>query len=701
MTTSEHRHIGLDPVALGILRSRLQATAEEGAITIERTAISPVISESRDYSSTLLEANGDLIVAGGALTHHFGVCSHAVRATLEAHGETLQPGDLFFANDPHHGGGLHAQDVLIQLPVFHGEELIAWVVNSGHMLDMGGMVFGSWSPEAVDCYQEALRLPPVHLSRAGVEQSEIWAVVLNNVRVPDVVEMDMRSLIAGVSVARDKLLEIATGMGVESFLHGVGELKALADREMRRRISALADGVYRYTSWTEWHGELYPVPCKLTVADDELEFDFAGAPPQTDHFFNSKPHIIEAILVGDSTDVLAFDLPLTQGMFGPITVRCPPGTIVNSEPPAPIASAHIDVAINATTAAQQCLMLALTASDPVEASHLLCGPLAVSAMALQIWSYLTPNGTPNGWMMMDGSLAGNSAGHDRDGTDLWTFMVARKPILEAIDVEMLEWWHPLLVDFKRMRAGAYGAGRNRGGAGCHMQFRPHGTKSFSGSLLAIREEFPLAGVAGGSPGATSEFLLHHEDRPAEDLAGKSSGVVVGEGDALEFRLGSGGGYGDPLDREPTRVALDVRHGRFTAAEAEQMYGVVLSGREPDIGATAARREGLRRGRLSAAAPARRPGSAGTTPPADLAARPLYPGVEQRGHHAVAAESGAVLAVAPDPWTDGCPTITRALTGTLVERSYLDPETGRVLLTEVVPDGVGCAIEVSPLSWTRA
>ena len=188
--TAISREGRLDAVTLEVLRSRLQATAEEGAITIERTAISPVIAESRDYSCTLLEANGDLIVAGGAITHHFGVCGHAVRATLAKFGDTIAPGDMFFANDPHNGGGLHAQDVLVQLPVFAGDRLIAWVVNSGHMLDMGGLTFGSWSPEAIDCYQEALRLPPVRLFRAGKEQSDVWDIIRNNVRVPDIVEMD-------------------------------------------------------------------------------------------------------------------------------------------------------------------------------------------------------------------------------------------------------------------------------------------------------------------------------------------------------------------------------------------------------------------------------------------------------------------------------------------------------------------------------
>ena len=689
----------LDPVSLEVLRSRLQATAEDGATTIERTAISPVISESRDYSCTLLEANGDLILAGGALTHHFGVCGQAVRATIKAYGDSLAPGDMFFANDPHNGGGLHAQDVLIQLPVFVDDRLIAWVVNSGHMLDMGGMVFGSWSPDAVDCFQEALRLPPVHLFRGGEEQSAVWKIILNNVRVPDIVEMDLRSLVAGCEVAKDKLVETARSMGVERFLSGLHGLRSLAEREMRRRISGLTDGVYRYTSWVEWHGELFEVPCALTVAADELVFDFTGAPPQTDHYFNSKPHIIEAIVVGDCTDVLAFDLPLAEGMFAPITVVCPPGTVVNSAPPAPVASAHIDVAINATTAAQQCVMLAIAASEANEASGLLCGPLAVSSMALNTWSYETQAGTPDGWMMMDGSLAGNSAGFDRDGTDFWTFMIARKPILEAIDVEMLESWYPVLVDFKKMRSGPYGAGRYRAGAGCHMRFRAHGTAQLTGALLAIREDFPLSGTAGGLPGATSEFVLHRAEGPSVPLAGKSSGVVLGPDDSLEFCLGSGGGHGDPLTRDPAAVARDVRHGRLGPAEAADVYGVVLVDGRPDDDATRARRADERRQRLAAAVPARRPVPADTrgTGPTGR----IHPGVDQHGELAVASASGAVLAVAPQPWTDGCPTLERPLTPGLVERSYLDPVTGDLLLVEVAPEGHPCTIESRPRRWIEA
>lgn len=690
----------LDAVTLEVLRSRLQAIAEEGAITIERTAISPVIAESRDYSCTLLEANGDLIVAGGAITHHFGVCGHAVRATLAKFGDTIAPGDMFFANDPHNGGGLHAQDVLVQLPVYAGDQLIAWVVNSGHMLDMGGLTFGSWSPEAVDCYQEALRLPPVRLFRAGVEQRDVWDIIRNNVRVPDIVEMDLRSLVAGCDVARAKLVGLSDAMRPAQFLRGLTSLKELAEQEMRRRISALTDGVYRYTTWTEWHGELFQVPCALTVSGDRLEFDFTGAPPQTTHFFNSKPHIIEAQIVGDGSDVLAFDLPLTQGMFAPVTVTVPPNSIVSSLPPAPVASAHIDVALNASMAAQQCIMLAMAASEPFEATHLLCGPVAPTAMGISLWSYTTPSGLPDGWMLLDGSLSGSSAGYDRDGTDMFTFMVARKPIIEAIDVEMLEWWYPVLTDFKKIRSGAFGAGRHRGGAGCHMQFRPHGTDRLVGSLIAVREQFPLAGTAGGQPGATTEFTLHHPDAVDAPIPGKASGVVVGERDALEFRLGSGGGHGDPLEREPDEVAREVRQGRLSAEQAAAVYGVVVDEGRADPAATGRYRAALLADRLAGAAPPRRMVSEddGEATGPDL---PLYPGVVQRGRRAYAAVSGACLAQAPDPWTDGCLTIERAVTASLTERSYLDPRTGRALLVEVVPSGHGCTITSSPVRWSQS
>ncbi|WP_029138638.1 hydantoinase B/oxoprolinase family protein [Nakamurella lactea] len=691
-----------DPIALEVLRSRLQAVAEEGAITIERTAISPIIIESRDYSCTLLEADGSMMVAGGAISHHFGICGPAVHVTMATHAGSIAPGDVFLSNDPYNGGGLHPQDVVVQMPVFHHDTLIGWVVNSGHLIDLGGMVFGSWSPAATECYQEALRFPPVRLFRAGVEQPDVWGILRTNVRQSAMVEMDLRSLVAGCQVAADKLISIADGMGTAGFVDGVAELRRLAEAEMRRRIRQLADGEYSYDMWVEWHDELYQVPTRMTVRGDELVFDFDGAPPQADHFFNTQPHIVTAGVVGDISDVLTYDLPLNEGMFAPVTVNCPAGTIMHSAPPAPVASAHCDVALAASTAATECVMMAIAASQDSEVAHLATGPIASTTLAIQIWAYVGPFG-PDGWMMLDGAMGGAAAAHDHDGIDLSNFMVSRAQIMEASDVESLEAAYPMLVDFKRARGGAFGEGTFRSGGGAHMQLRPHGVPQIVGQCLAIREDIPLNGAAGGFPGGVCEFTLHRADGTSTALPGKSSDVVLTDGDAVEFALATAGGYGDPLDRDPQRVARDVRCSRITAEVALASYGVVMhDDGSPDPQASDRQRDEIRAERLLAARPAAT-AVAGPARPGDLDLPPqrLFVGVQRRGATAVAEQSGAILAHAPDSWTSGCPTLERQVAPAIIERTYLDPRTGRSLLVEAVPSGSPLSIVSSPDHWTRA
>jgi N-methylhydantoinase B len=691
----------VDPIAAEVLRSRLAAIAEEGAVTVERTACSPVIAESRDNACAILDARGDLVAGGGGVAYNFGVCAHAVRHVMARHGDTIAPGDVFLANDPHDGGGLHPQDVIVQQPVFIEGRLVGWVANAGHMMDMGGMSFGSWSPAATECFQEALRMPPVRLFRAGVEQVDVWAIILNNVRVSTMVEMDLRSLVAGCQAAHDKLAAIAAQMGADEFTGLVDALRTATEAEMRRRISRLEDGVYSMATWTEWEDEYFVVPCALTVAGDSLTFDFTGAAPQSRHFFNSKPHIIRSILVSDVTDVIAHDLPLSEGLFAPITVVCPAASVVNSSPPAPIASAHFDVAMNASMAAQQCMMMAIAASaDDAPGRHLLSGPVAPSSMGLHTWSYVAQGGMPDGWLMLDGALVGSSAGHDRDGYDLFSFVVARQSIIEALDVEVFEQRYPVLVTAKRPRVDAGGAGRQRAGAGCQMSYRPYGVPGWTGVMLGMRGRVPLPGFGGGFPGDTTRFLVSRDGGEPQSVSGHDPGLQLGANDEFSFALGSGGGFGDPVDRDPELVARDVRLGRLGVDLARRTFGVVVAadGRV-DGSATAECRRALLRARLAAAAPARRPCPSLAQPEGE--ARPIYVGVVQIGSHAIAVDSGAVLTLAPDHWTDGCPVLCERLGDFAECRAYLDPLTGKALLVDVVPNGMERSISVMPQRWSQA
>lgn len=697
----------IDPIDLEVLRSRLEAIGEQSAAAVEHTAISPVVTESKDYSFTLLDAEGGLIIGAGQIEFHFGAASQAVKATITRHGDTIAAGDLFIANDPHNGGGLHPQDVMVQRPIFLGERRVAWVVLSAHLMDLGGMVMGSFAPDATECYQEALRLPPVRLFRRGEEVTDVWDVFRNNVRLAQLVEMDLRSLVAGCHVAQERVAAVVDSVGEERFVESLRAIRELTESEMRRRIEAIEDGVYRATSWTEFDEEFYEIPCTLTVDGDRMVFDFEGASPQTTHFFNSKPYIIESEFVAMLAARMARDLPYNEGVFAPLELRCPEGTIVNARPPAPIAAAHMHVALNAAEVALQTVRLALGASPDAPARRWLTGWGFESAIGNQVWSWLLPDGSADAFVVLDGNWVGGSGGTERDGLDLGRNLVGGDIDGFFTDIEILESWYPLLFTEKRSRPGVAGAGAHRAGGGNQMTFAPHGIDQMFGTLFGMRRWLPLEGAAGGAPGACNEFLVHHADGSVEQVDVNTSGVVVPAGESFQMRLASGGGFGDPLHRDPDDVSVDVASGRFSVDDAVAVYGVVIGddGRV-DAPATDEQRQVIRRSRLDRARPAAQPVSdadAGAAPAG--ADAPLYPGVVQRGAVAWSERSGAPLAVAPAHWTDGCPVLEEKRWDDgpdIVFRSYLDPASGDILHVEALAGADRArSFEVRPRRWTDA
>jgi N-methylhydantoinase B len=696
-----------DPIALELLRNRVEAIAEDAAATIERTGVSPTATETHDLSATLLDAGGSLVAGGGFVSFHWVAATNAVRHTIARYGDEIRPGDVFFANDPYNGGGLHPNDVFVERPIFLGDRLIAWVALSAHLADMGGMAVGSFAPNATECYQEAFRSPPVRLFRAGEEVTDVWDLLRTNVRAAWVVEMDLRALVAGGHVAQEKVAALAESMGVDAFVDGIHTLQDLSERELRKRIAAMPDGVYRSTNWTEWNDELYVTPCALTIDGDHMVFDFEGSSPQAAHFFNSQPYIIKSAMVMHFARVVAADLPYSEGLLAPLEMRCPEGTVVNARPPAPMNAGHMHIGMAAAEVMMQCVRLALWAADPpLPMSRLVHGWSGGPALSLAIWSGTDTDGGTAIWGMVDGTSGGGAAGAGRDGADVTVNPVGLAGSANETDIEVVESWYPLLVHERGVRRGVNGAGAFRSGGGNHMRFEPYGNDLLTGEMLGLREAMPLEGAAGGYPGSTTRYQITRAGGAVERVGTKDSGVVLRAGDVFEFWTGTGGGVGDPLDRDPEAVARDVAAGGLTSRDAATVYGVVLrrSGRV-DPGATARRRDEARADRLTRAAAPRKPVPARTRRgQPDGAAAPLYPGVVQRGAVAYAAASGAPLAIAPDHWTDGCPVLEEPRPGpgpAIVIRTYLDPSTGTSLHVEAIPDGEPRAFESSPTRWTGA
>ena len=693
----------IDPIDLEVLRSRLETIGDQACRAVEHTAVCPSITESKDYSVTILDAGGGLIIGSGEVVYHYGAASHAVRSTIARHDASIRDGDVFLSNDPHNGGGLHPQDVMVQQPIFHDAKLVAWVAVSAHLMDMGGMVLGSFSPEATECYQESFRLPPVRLFRQGEEMTDVWDLLRTNVRMADLVEMDMRGLVAGAHFATARVSELVALTGPEKFATSLTAIRDLTEAEMRRRIARIADGSYKATSWTEFLTEFYKVPCTLTVEGDTLIFDYEGASPQCKRYFNSKPYIIAAELVVMIYRLIAPDLPFNDGMFAPIILRCPEGSIVNCTPPAPIAAAHMHVGLNASGVGLEALMLALAASPESEFHQRTGGASWDSAIGVQLWTWTDKEGRADAYLTFEGLWAGSSAGAARDGNDHGRNVMG--PPVEASypDIEVLETWFPLLFLERAVRGGSEGAGTYRAGGGNHFSFRPHGVDTLHGVTFGMRRWLPLQGFAGGRPGACNEMVIHRADGSERMIDVSTSGEMVHDGDWYEVRLASGGGFGDPLDRDPVSVERDIRRDRLTAEQAREAYGVVPG----DAAATAKLRDEKRRARLARATPAARPLERGYVTIAGDA-QPLYPGVVHHGRVAVAAISGAPLAIAPDPWTAGCPMIVEHRWGEggidgpdVVYRTWLDPETGRSLHVEVALPEETDGFHVAPKHWVEA
>lgn len=692
----------IDPILLEVLRCKFEAIAGDGARTIIRNAISPVVAESKDCSCAIYSADGDLIVGGGKIQIAFHIGGNGIRVIKELHGDTVADGDVFLVNDPYNGGGLHAQDVIVHIPVFLDGRLAAWVGASAHMMDMGGMVPGSFSTVATEVYQEAFRMPPVRLYKQGEEQGDIWSILRCNVRMSDVVEMDMRSLIAGATVVRNQVLRVIADYSEDVFREAVETLSDLTEAEVRRRVAELEPGVYTTRSWTEWTEDFYHIPCSLSIDNGKLIFDYRGASPQTKHYFNSKPDVIKSLLGVGLAPYLARGLPFNEGLFRAFDVVTDPGSILDAQTPAPIGGPHLEVGQNAMEVGVRALNLAIAASPEARAYTHLSGPPSSSGSALHTLSGLGLKGEPQGWIMLEGALGGASAAHNRDGIEFSRELVGNGQLIDLVDVEILESWYPIKFERRELRKGTGGAGEFASGRPTSFAFTVDGTPELSLTIMGNRERLPIAGSAGGLPGNITQFTVRRaESGEVEGLACHQDGIHLSEGDTLMLSVSNGGGWGDPLVRDAAVVERDVSRGLFSAQEATAIYGVVIG----DPAATQARRAQILTERLGAAEPAPRP--LVWTPElrgvAIGASGPISAGVEQQGSVAVSSRSGVPLAVSPGNWMDGCPRIRNFVTthSDVEIIAYLDPETGHLLLVDVAPVGFGYSSRAEPRRWLDA
>ncbi|WP_224390023.1 hydantoinase B/oxoprolinase family protein [Pseudonocardia sp. ICBG1293] len=607
-----------DPVTIEIFSKALQNIAHEMGVVMMRASGSPVIAEAVDFSTFISDAEGDIVCYAGYITIYMGTARQAVKHILATTPrENIRPGDVFICNDPFTTGNAHQVDVGVVRPIFVGDEIVAWCWAEAHVNDFGGFAPGSMAPMATETYGEALRLPGVKIVSEGTIIDDIWRIIETNIRVPDMVLGDIRCFIAACNRCDDRINALVGEYGVETYRHYVEVAKDLAEQAVRDRIRELPDGVYSAVEYEEHNGhtnDLYPVACTLTVDDDHLTFDFTGSAPQTDGFVNCSAAITMGSAVSPALMTLFPDLPINQGTLRPLEVRTTPGTICDVTMPAPVSSGHLETGFRVSRVVTRLLGEAQAkAADPFIRDH-------VMASWQDSWCagfFYAPdeNGTLVPFPDMNGGSGGAGAQPVGDGMDVSGALA--QPQNSLPDIEINEFAYPILYLWRRLNQNSGGPGRFRGGAGLDLAWTPWYTTGGQEHTMLSCWQVPPNGTSGGYPGTSSRFTLTHGagvdralaqgripasvdelDAPPQALQGKQFGMIVGPGDVVTLRSGGGGGYGDPLEREPGAVAADVRAGLLSVAAADMAYGVVVQDGAADATATTARRHAIRAERRS-------------------------------------------------------------------------------------------------------
>ena len=497
-----------------------------------------------------------------------GVPSHtassmlAARAIVDRFRSEMKPGDVYLINDPYEGG-THLADVTVVKPIYYQGELLFMAINRAHHLDIGGMVAGSYSPEATEIYHEGIRIPPIRIYENDEPIQFIVDLLKINTRMPDLFESDIRAQVASCNVAEKRLLEMADEFGADRLKEILDAIQVYAEEMMRAEITQIPDGTYQGEVFLDGDGfDRKNVKVKVTikVAGDEMWVDFDGTDPQTTGFINSPfANSCTSVYVAVLTCV-SQAVPHNEGAYQPIHITAQEGTLVNPLPPAPVASCTLDTACAVLEAMYMALSKALPERAPA-AWNRWCGP-AISGVDPRSGEFYVGYafcGMGGGGAMpyQDGpSYIG-------DGIDLGGLTA---PNIETNELDM-----PHITECHEFLRDSGGAGKFRGGLGVRYSIRFNDEAPFL-AIFGDGVENPPFGLFGGHPGSTNRLIVN-EGTPEESVLPTKGMRQLKKGDTYTVYSSGGGGWGNPLERDREAVLDDVRNGYVSPEAAAETYGL--------------------------------------------------------------------------------------------------------------------------------
>jgi N-methylhydantoinase B len=537
----------LDPISFEILKNSLISIAEEMGVVLRRSSFSPNIKERRDFSCALFTAQGQLAAQAEHIPVHLGAMPYSVQAVLNESEDDLSEGDDVILNDPYRGG-THLPDITMISPIFYKERLIGFAANRAHHSDVGGVAPGSMSALSRDINQEGIRIPPIKLWSAGKPNRQLLDFVLTNVRTPDERLGDLRAQRAANLVGAKRLTELLKKSGVSTVESGMNQLIDYSEelivrkiRELPRKSSSAVD----YLDDDGFGTTNIPIKVKITVGRESIAFDFSGSSKQVLGPLNAVYSVTLSAIYYVVRCVTDPSIPANAGCFKPISVKAPSGTIVNAEPPAPVAGGNVET----STRIVDVTLKAFSSIIPERVCAACQGPMnnvTIGGVDPRTGKYFTYYETIAG---------GFGARYNKDGIDgIHTHMTNTL----NTPVEALESAYPLRVRRYELVQGSGGRGKYRGGLGIRRDTEVLAEGS-TFSLMGERQRHGPWGLFGGKSGSPGVYGIVRGNRTT-GLSSKTT-HSANRGDVLTVTTPGGGGYGTAGRRTKESIAQDRADGK--------------------------------------------------------------------------------------------------------------------------------------------
>ncbi|MCZ6677407.1 MAG: hydantoinase B/oxoprolinase family protein [Candidatus Poribacteria bacterium] len=549
-----------DPIKFEVIRNALVEATEEMTIALRRSAYSTNIKTRADFSCAFFDSELQPVAQAFTQPVHLGSLSELVPRVIREYGpENISPGDAILSNDPYLGG-VHLNDITLISPVYHNEELFGYVANLAHHVDVGG-----GAPASIgafrEVYQEGVIIPPVKLVQGGQIVSDIFRLILAQIRSKRETAGDFRAQVAANTTGVRRLGALLDRMGAETIAFYIDQLLTYTERRTRAEIAKLPQGAFTADGYVDNDGftdEPVHLVAKMVIDDDGVLFDLTGCDPQRRAPVNSTYAQTFSACAYVLKSLIEPDVPVNAGFYRLVRIIAPEGTVVNCTPPAPVVGGW-----ETQVRLSDVLLKALASAIPDRI------PAGTKAMMCQVGFGSIDPRTGELYAFYE-TLAGGYGGRaTRDGPDA---VQTHGQNTENAPIEETEINYPVRILRYELVDDSEGPGEQRGGLGLRRDYLFDHEVSFT--ILADRDRWGPWGLFDGLPGQVARYVLNPDDEAA--TLGSKVTVQLKPGDVISLRTCGGGGYGPPEDRDAQRVLRDVRDGKVSPERARDVYKVVIN-----------------------------------------------------------------------------------------------------------------------------